>query len=138
MPTGLREEEKDKCRIKEPYKNGTSLMLDAELLSQHYEICAQLVVHNFCSHNVHLNVWSGEIFSWSGFGSVHSQNVCYKIEVYTLPCFKIISCCCLVKILGKALGGGVLPVSAVLADKDVMLCIQPGEHGRLVVLMHLL
>lgn len=37
-----------------------------------------------------------------------------------------------VKILGKALGGGMLPVSAVLADKDVMLCIQPGEHGRLV------
>ncbi|KAL9275275.1 Ornithine aminotransferase, mitochondrial-like protein, partial [Drosera capensis] len=34
-------------------------------------------------------------------------------------------------ILGKALGGGVLPVSAVLADKDVMLCIRPGEHGSL-------
>ncbi|XP_009775369.1 ornithine aminotransferase, mitochondrial [Nicotiana sylvestris] len=34
-----------------------------------------------------------------------------------------------VVILGKALGGGVLPVSAVLADKDVMLCIQAGEHG---------
>ncbi|KAK4399374.1 Ornithine aminotransferase, mitochondrial [Sesamum angolense] len=34
-----------------------------------------------------------------------------------------------VVILGKALGGGVLPVSAVLADNDVMLCIQPGEHG---------
>lgn len=34
-----------------------------------------------------------------------------------------------VVILGKALGGGVLPVSAVLADKDVMLCIRPGEHG---------
>ncbi|KAK3041178.1 hypothetical protein RJ639_028657 [Escallonia herrerae] len=33
-------------------------------------------------------------------------------------------------ILGKALGGGVIPVSAVLADKDVMLCIHPGEHGR--------
>lgn len=32
-------------------------------------------------------------------------------------------------ILGKALGGGVIPVSAVLADEDVMLCIQPGEHG---------
>ncbi|KAJ7305496.1 ornithine-oxo-acid aminotransferase [Mycena albidolilacea] len=31
--------------------------------------------------------------------------------------------------LGKALSGGVYPVSAVLADKDVMLCIQPGEHG---------
>lgn len=37
------------------------------------------------------------------------------------------------KILGKALGGGVIPVSAVLADKDVMLHIQPGQHGRLVV-----
>ncbi|KAK4768282.1 hypothetical protein SAY87_003423 [Trapa incisa] len=34
-----------------------------------------------------------------------------------------------VVVLGKALGGGVIPVSAVLADKDVMLCIQPGEHG---------
>jgi ornithine--oxo-acid transaminase len=32
-------------------------------------------------------------------------------------------------ILGKALSGGVLPVSAVLADDDIMLCIQPGEHG---------
>ncbi|PIL25860.1 hypothetical protein GSI_11613 [Ganoderma sinense ZZ0214-1] len=34
-----------------------------------------------------------------------------------------------VVLLGKALSGGVYPVSAVLADRDVMLCIQPGEHG---------
>lgn len=32
-------------------------------------------------------------------------------------------------ILGKALSGGVLPVSAILADNDIMMCIQPGEHG---------
>ncbi len=32
-------------------------------------------------------------------------------------------------ILGKALSGGVLPVSAVLADDEVMLTIKPGEHG---------
>ncbi|HRC89852.1 MAG TPA: ornithine--oxo-acid transaminase [Bacteroidales bacterium] len=32
-------------------------------------------------------------------------------------------------ILGKALGGGVYPVSAVLADDDIMLTILPGEHG---------
>jgi len=32
-------------------------------------------------------------------------------------------------ILGKAISGGVLPISAVLADDDIMLCIQPGEHG---------
>lgn len=32
-------------------------------------------------------------------------------------------------ILGKALSGGVLPISAVLADDEVMLVLQPGEHG---------
>jgi len=32
-------------------------------------------------------------------------------------------------ILGKALSGGVYPVSVVLADDDIMLCIKPGEHG---------
>jgi ornithine--oxo-acid transaminase len=32
-------------------------------------------------------------------------------------------------ILGKALSGGVLPVSAVLASHEVMLTIHPGEHG---------
>lgn len=32
-------------------------------------------------------------------------------------------------ILGKALSGGMLPVSAVLADDPIMLTIQPGEHG---------
>jgi len=34
-----------------------------------------------------------------------------------------------VLILGKALSGGLLPISAVLADKEVMDCIHPGEHG---------
>lgn len=34
-----------------------------------------------------------------------------------------------VLILGKALSGGVFPVSAVLADDDIMMCIKPGEHG---------
>jgi len=32
-------------------------------------------------------------------------------------------------VLGKALSGGVFPVSAVLADNDVMMCLKPGEHG---------
>lgn len=32
-------------------------------------------------------------------------------------------------ILGKALSGGMLPVSAVLARDEIMLCIAPGEHG---------
>jgi ornithine--oxo-acid transaminase len=32
-------------------------------------------------------------------------------------------------VLGKALSGGTMPVSAVLADDDIMLNIKPGEHG---------
>ncbi|HAL64294.1 MAG TPA: ornithine--oxo-acid transaminase [Bacteroidales bacterium] len=32
-------------------------------------------------------------------------------------------------ILGKALSGGVMPISAVLANDPIMLCIKPGEHG---------
>ena len=32
-------------------------------------------------------------------------------------------------ILGKALSGGVLPVSAVLCDDEIMMTIRPGEHG---------
>lgn len=34
-----------------------------------------------------------------------------------------------VLVLGKALSGGIYPVSAVLADDPIMLTIQPGEHG---------
>ncbi|MDZ7771940.1 MAG: ornithine--oxo-acid transaminase [Balneolaceae bacterium] len=32
-------------------------------------------------------------------------------------------------ILGKALSGGAYPVSAVMADNEIMNCIKPGEHG---------
>jgi len=32
-------------------------------------------------------------------------------------------------ILGKAISGGVLPISAVLADNEIMLVIKPGQHG---------
>ena len=32
-------------------------------------------------------------------------------------------------LLGKALSGGTMPVSAVLADDEIMLTIKPGEHG---------
>ncbi len=34
-----------------------------------------------------------------------------------------------VLILGKAMSGGVYPVSAVLANDKIMMCIRPGEHG---------
>lgn len=34
-----------------------------------------------------------------------------------------------VQVLGKALSGGVYPVSAVLADDEIMLTVKPGQHG---------
>jgi len=34
-----------------------------------------------------------------------------------------------VYLLGKALGGGILPLAAVVADRDVLGVIRPGEHG---------
>ena len=34
-----------------------------------------------------------------------------------------------VYLLGKALGGGIVPLSAVVADRDVLGVIRPGEHG---------
>ncbi len=36
-------------------------------------------------------------------------------------------------VLGKALSGGVLPVSMVLARSEVMLTIKPGQHGTHLV-----
>ena len=33
------------------------------------------------------------------------------------------------QVLGKALSGGVYPVSAVLADNEIMLTVKPGQHG---------
>ena len=32
-------------------------------------------------------------------------------------------------VLGKAMSGGMMPVSCVLANDEIMLCIKPGEHG---------
>ena len=50
-------------------------------------------------------------------------------------CLHTCFCGCSAQILGKALGGGVIPVSAVLADKDEMLCFRPGEHGRFATII---
>ena len=54
-------------------------------------------------------------------GNCSCDNVCSKdASTYVRPD---------ILILGKALSGGVLPVSAVLADDEVMLVIRPGQHG---------
>ncbi|WCL81363.1 ornithine--oxo-acid transaminase [Saprospira sp. CCB-QB6] len=45
---------------------------------------------------------------------------CEKQETYTQPD---------ILILGKAISGGLYPVSAVLANKEIMDVIQPGQHG---------
>ena len=53
-------------------------------------------------------------------GNCNCQGHCEQQETYTRPD---------ILILGKALSGGAYPVSAVLANDEVMNVIQPGQHG---------
>ncbi len=53
-------------------------------------------------------------------GNCTCENHCERQETYVRPD---------ILILGKALSGGNYPVSAVLADNEVMNVIQPGQHG---------
>ena len=53
-------------------------------------------------------------------GNCSCGNTCERSETYIKPDLLI---------LGKALSGGVYPVSAVLADSEVMDVIKPGQHG---------
>lgn len=53
-------------------------------------------------------------------GNCSCQGHCERQDTYTRPDMLI---------LGKALSGGVYPVSAVLTDDEIMNVIQPGQHG---------
>lgn len=53
-------------------------------------------------------------------GNCHCEGHCERQSTYTQPD---------ILILGKALSGGVYPVSAVLANDEVMNVIKPGQHG---------
>ena len=53
-------------------------------------------------------------------GNCTCENHCERQETYSRPD---------ILILGKALSGGAYPVSAVLADDEVMNVIKPGQHG---------
>ena len=53
-------------------------------------------------------------------GNCTCENHCEKQATYSKPD---------ILILGKALSGGVYPVSAVLANDEVMMVIKPGQHG---------
>jgi ornithine--oxo-acid transaminase len=53
-------------------------------------------------------------------GNCTCENQCEKQATYNHPD---------ILILGKALSGGVYPVSAVLADDEIMMVIKPGQHG---------
>ena len=55
--------------------------------------------------------------------------VCKGCDCPTARCESRVSCKPDILILGKALSGGAYPVSAVLANDEIMLVIQPGEHG---------
>lgn len=53
-------------------------------------------------------------------GNCSCENACEKQATYAHPD---------ILILGKALSGGVYPVSAVLANNEIMMVIKPGQHG---------
>lgn len=53
-------------------------------------------------------------------GNCTCENHCEKQVTYSKPD---------ILILGKALSGGAYPVSAVLADDEIMMVIRPGQHG---------
>jgi len=53
-------------------------------------------------------------------GNCTCENHCERQATYTKPD---------ILILGKALSGGAYPVSAILADNDIMDVIKPGQHG---------
>lgn len=53
-------------------------------------------------------------------GNCNCENICERQQTYAKPD---------ILILGKALSGGVYPVSAVLANNEVMNVIKPGQHG---------
>lgn len=53
-------------------------------------------------------------------GNCSCAGACERQSTYTKPD---------ILILGKALSGGAYPVSAVLADKEIMNVIKPGQHG---------
>ena len=53
-------------------------------------------------------------------GNCTCENKCERQTTYVKPD---------ILILGKALSGGVFPVSAVLADDEIMMVIKPGQHG---------
>ncbi|MEQ8574954.1 MAG: aminotransferase class III-fold pyridoxal phosphate-dependent enzyme, partial [Fulvivirga sp.] len=53
-------------------------------------------------------------------GDCSCENKCEQQDSYTRPDMLI---------LGKAISGGVFPVSAVLADDEIMNVIKPGQHG---------
>lgn len=53
-------------------------------------------------------------------GNCTCEGHCERQESYVRPDMLI---------LGKAISGGVYPVSAVLADDDIMMVIRPGQHG---------
>ncbi|WP_010522272.1 ornithine--oxo-acid transaminase [Aquimarina agarivorans] len=93
------------------------IMPDASYLSRVRELCTQYNVL-YVADEIQTGIArTGSLLA--SCGNCNCINAC-SLEKSSKPD---------ILILGKALSGGVYPVSAVLADDAVMLCIRPGEHG---------
>jgi acetylornithine/succinyldiaminopimelate/putrescine aminotransferase len=65
------------------------------------------------------------VFKWNAQENIKSVHHRTKINSQLLAIFFNPD----ILVLGKALSGGTIPVSAVLCDDHIMLNIHPGEHG---------
>lgn len=72
---------------------------------------AQVLTHSIKQRNLHA---SKRVYDWYTNKLMSSCHTMHGIDIL---------------VLGKALSGGTIPVSAVLCDDSIMLNIHPGEHG---------
>tara|TARA_Y100001935_G_scaffold105768_1_gene87789 strand:- start:166874 stop:168136 length:1263 start_codon:yes stop_codon:yes gene_type:complete len=91
---------------------------DQDYISRAKELCAD---HNvlFIADEIQTGIArTGSLLAVCG--NCTCENSCERSSTYVKPD---------ILILGKALSGGAYPVSAVLADDDIMNVIKPGQHG---------
>lgn len=115
----LQEEENVVGLLVEPIQGEAGVFTPAEdFLRRAREICHQYNAL-FIADEVQTGIArTGSLLAVCG--NCSCENHCERQPTYIKPD---------VLILGKALSGGVYPVSAVLADDEVMGVIQPGQHG---------
>ena len=91
---------------------------DENFIAESRRLCSQYNALLICDEVQTGIARTGSILA--SCGNCTCESKCEKQETYSKPD---------ILVLGKALSGGVYPVSAVLADDEIMHVIKPGQHG---------